>query len=361
MPDWETLKAEIKNEEKKQEWIASRMLYQGEGPPPDLSWEELKEKVARATEARLQEESESSPTEVEAKPKPQPKRTEYLSAVLFGLLGLLTASQVYTWKQLKQIAASGQQREARSGAVEADLQKDVEKERTALDRAYQQMATQDQAYQQQLTALTQAYQRAVSRQPETKSYRSVAAMQEQTKPNTVSKVAGQQSMRNAGTGLTVSVQGQPATAPGPFSRDVSATRRDAPATGNELQDRTKGFLVKLSPSVAPVARDHNEVVQLRKLGKRDYIEFTLVPSPVRQEVAPGIGFRLKKVDVKNLRCTLSIYADDYELTDNQGVGEAVSFPTRAGSQSVQLAIMQVNPDGVVGYLSSLKGVLATGK
>jgi len=315
----------MQDEEETQAWIAARLRSMREAKSPDRDWEALKEQFALEAEAREPEEEPLSSADVEAKPKPQPERaTSYLSSMLFGLLGLLVVSQMYVWMRLRQAAASGQEHEARAAAVEAELRKDLDKESVALDELFQQMATQDQAYQQQIETLSQAQGRAVSRES--------------------------------------------ATAPHPFSRAefatpraLTAARRDLQTTGNALQDRTAGSLGKLSPSGTPVARDHNEIVKLRKLGERDYFEFTLVPSEVRQEVAGGIRLQLTKIDLKNLRCTLNIYADDYELPDTQGAGEALSFPIRAGGQPVDLVINEVKPDHVVGYLSALKGVLEAGK
>ena len=107
-----------------------------------------------------------------------------------------------------------------------------------------------------------------------------------------------------------------------------------------------------------IARDHNEVERLRKLGRRDYIEFTLVRSGNRQEVAPDIKLELKKVDSKRLRCAVNIYAEDYEYPTDLGINEPVVFPVRAMWESVELVINKVGKDTVGGYLTARKGVLA---
>ena len=106
-----------------------------------------------------------------------------------------------------------------------------------------------------------------------------------------------------------------------------------------------------------IARDHNDIERLRKLGARDYVEFTLVHSDTRQEVAPDISLQLKKVDSKRLRCALNIYAEGYEFPADLAINEPLVFPIRAMWDSVELVINKMGKDSVVGYLSARKGVL----
>jgi hypothetical protein len=111
-----------------------------------------------------------------------------------------------------------------------------------------------------------------------------------------------------------------------------------------------------------IARDHNEIERLRKLGRRDYVEFTLVRAGNRQMIAPDIMLELKKVDSKRLRCALNIYTEDYQYPADLGINEPVVFPVRAMWESVELVINKVinkvGKDTVGGYLTARKGVLA---
>jgi len=106
-----------------------------------------------------------------------------------------------------------------------------------------------------------------------------------------------------------------------------------------------------------IARDHNEIERLRKLGRRDYVEFTLARAGNRLEVAPDIKLELKKVDSRKLRCAVNIYAEDYEYPTDLGINEPVVFPVRAMWESVELVINKVGKDTVGGYLTARKGVL----
>ena len=113
------------------------------------------------------------------------------------------------------------------------------------------------------------------------------------------------------------------------------------------------------PADTAIARDHNEIERLRQLGKRDYVEFTLLRSDSRRPVAPDISLELKKIDSKRLRCALNVYADDYRFSADLGINEPFVFPIRAMWESVELVINKVGKDSVGGYLAARKGVLGT--
>jgi hypothetical protein len=153
--------------------------------------------------------------------------------------------------------------------------------------------------------------------------------------------------------------------------DLSANRPEASATPsgqgpsarqgvevaqNDQHDAAEPSGMRVARADAVIARDHDEIERLRRLGRRDYIEFTLVRSGSRQEVAPDISLELKKVDSKRLRCAVNIYAEDYEYPTDLGIYEPVVFPVRAMWESVELVINKVGKDTVGGYLSARKGV-----
>jgi hypothetical protein len=308
-------------------------------------------------------------------------------SLVFGMIGMLVALQLFNWLRLRELEISGKQLENRPSTVQEALRKDLEKGRAALDQTNQKMAALNQAYQQ-MVAKHQANNQAIPRSAETVNQREKAATQvrpKQAEPNQ-NPAAKQESISNAGAGPQPDLHHSPATAQSPVSQDVpvtrqepsttqadvqathqapyviegdvGATRRDSLATQKAPPDKTANYLAKLIVPDPPVARDHDEIQRLRTLGDRDYFEFMLVRSNARQEIVPGISLQLKKVDVRNLRCTLHIFADDYELPDTQGINERVSFPIRAGWQSVEIVINQVKQNWVVGYVSALKGVLA---
>jgi hypothetical protein len=325
-------------------------------------------------------------------------------SLVFGIIGMLVALQLYNWLRLRELETLGKQLENRPSAVQEALQKDIEKGRVALDQANQKMAALNQAFQQ-MVAKNQTHDRVIPRRRETVNQSAKAATQVRPKKAEAHEepAAEQEGTSSGATGAPPDLRYSSASAQGSVSQDVPVTRQepsiiapedvravgqepigheemgatrkqpsvvqgDASATGRDSlattkapADKTASYLAKLIVPDPPPAHDHNEIQNLRTAGDRDYFEFTLLRSNARQEVVPGISLQVKKVDLKNLRCTLNIFADDYELPDIQRINERVSFPIRAGWQSVDLVVNEIKQDRVVGYLSALKGVLMAGK
>jgi hypothetical protein len=146
----------------------------------------------------------------------------------------------------------------------------------------------------------------------------------------------------------------PAEQAPPPQQGLEAIQKDQPEGGASSDARS-------SQLDKAIAHSHDEIEGLRKLGKRDYIEFTLVRSANRQEVAPNISLQLRKVDLKRSHCALDIYAEDYEFPADLVINEPVTVPVRAMWESVELVINKMGKDTVVGYLSARKGVLGAGR
>jgi len=307
----------------------------------------------------------------EAKPGEQRQRTaDRLSSLVLVLLGLLIGAQVYTWVALQQLMTLSHRREAQWVAGQETLQNEIEKQRVALNQALPPIAASDRGQET-----------AIAAKGATEDHSSATAAHGQMKQAEAREkpIAEQQGAPSTGTRGSIGAQTRPAISGAPLPRDVSATRQnlsatyqDVDATRNDLRHESGGNLAtnvsqsgnELAQGVAHgVAHGHDEIETLRKLGDRDYVEFTLGRSPALLEVAPGISLQLKKVDVKKSRCSLSIYADNYELPLSQAANEPSFFPIRSGWQSaeVELVINEVERDRVVGYLSALKGVLVAGK
>ena len=302
--------------------------------------------------------------------------------LVFGLVGLLLVSQVYTWVRLEQLSRLDRQPRLRLLAAQEALQKDVEKQMAALDQVYQQAASRADA---RIAALEQTYETTLPRGREMWKPGTAAPKRGEPKQNkgTEKPKAERQSVFSAGSGSSVDPHTPPVAAQASrrqetsnSGQDLYAVHPDPPANRhepslpqpsvdskkNEPQNKSAGNLgAKPGQSRTLIARDHDELEKLEKLGERDYVEFTLLRSGARQEVVAGISLKLTKTDARASHCQISVYADDYELPVSQALDDPVSFPIRAGWQSVELVVNEIKQDRVVGYLSAPKGVLIAGK
>lgn len=129
-----------------------------------------------------------------------------------------------------------------------------------------------------------------------------------------------------------------------LSGDVSGVRSDLDATKNNLQ-MARGELGTL------IARDHEEIEQLRRLGQREYFEFTIERRGEQQKVG-NIGVELRGTNPKKHQYTMALYVDDMRLEKkNKQVNEPIYFYMRGTRSPLELVVNQVSKNKVAGYLS----------
>jgi len=126
--------------------------------------------------------------------------------------------------------------------------------------------------------------------------------------------------------------------------DVNGVKTDLESTKQNLQ-MTKGEFGTL------IAKNHDDIEQLRRLGQRDYYEFTIAKKGERQKVG-DLMVELRGTNQKKNIYSVAIYVDDlrYEKR-NRSANEPIYFYTRGSRAPMELVINQVGKDKVVGYLS----------
>jgi F0F1-type ATP synthase membrane subunit b/b' len=134
--------------------------------------------------------------------------------------------------------------------------------------------------------------------------------------------------------------------------DVNGVKTDLESTKNSL-NMTRGEFGTL------IAKNHDEVEELRRLGERDYYEFTINKKDQRQKVG-DLMIELRGVNPKKNVYTIAMYVDDarYEKK-NRSVNEPIYFFTRGTRAPMELTVNQVGKDKIVGYLSVPKSATNT--
>ncbi|HXO61843.1 MAG TPA: hypothetical protein VN850_08510 [Candidatus Acidoferrales bacterium] len=134
--------------------------------------------------------------------------------------------------------------------------------------------------------------------------------------------------------------------------DVTGVKGDLDATKNSIQ-------MARSEMGTLIARNHDEIDQLRRMGQREYFEFTLTRKSGPQKVG-GIQVQLKGTNVKKNRYTVDVLADDksFEKKD-RSVNEPIFFYTGGSRAALELVINKVTKTGATGYLSLPKAAGAT--
>ncbi len=126
--------------------------------------------------------------------------------------------------------------------------------------------------------------------------------------------------------------------------DVKGVKTDLETTKNNL-NMTRGEFGTL------IAKNHDEVEELRRLGERDYYEFTIDKKNEREKVG-DLMVELRGVNPKKNLYTVAIYVDDsrYEKK-NRSANEPIYFFTHGSRAPVEFTVNQIGKDKIVGYLS----------
>jgi hypothetical protein len=146
---------------------------------------------------------------------------------------------------------------------------------------------------------------------------------------------------------------------GALSQDMSTTKSDLSSTKTRVDTLSSDLGMARSELGTLVARNHDDIETLRKLGDRDYFEFTLTKGQERK--VAGVGLILKKANVKHNRFNLTLLADDKTIDKNNRTTDEPIFFTPGGGHKkyYELVVNKVDSNQVTGYLSTPKGGMET--
>ena len=119
--------------------------------------------------------------------------------------------------------------------------------------------------------------------------------------------------------------------------DLDSTREDLKMARSEM-----GTLI---------ARNHDEIDQLRRLGERDYIEFTISGRNKPQKVG-NVTLELKGVNQKRNQYSVLMTVEDKRYAKhNRALNEPVFFYTSGAHLPQELVINKVGKNQISGYIS----------
>jgi hypothetical protein len=153
------------------------------------------------------------------------------------------------------------------------------------------------------------------------------------------------------------VQADTTTKFGQVTTEISTTKSDVASTKADLE-ATKGKLQStvgdLGVQSGLIARNHDEVEELRRLGERDIFEFSLKKEKTPQHVGP-IQVVLRKTDTKHYKYTMDVVADDKSIEKkDRTVGEPIQFYVRGARAPYEIVVFDLGKDDAKGYLSTPK-------
>jgi len=119
--------------------------------------------------------------------------------------------------------------------------------------------------------------------------------------------------------------------------DLDATREDLKMARSEM-----GTLI---------ARNHDEIDQLRRLGERDYVEFTVTGKNKPEKVA-NVTVELKGVNDKRNQFSVAMTVEDKRFEKkNRSLNEPIFFYTSGTHIPEELVINKAGKNTISGYIS----------
>jgi chromosome segregation ATPase len=143
------------------------------------------------------------------------------------------------------------------------------------------------------------------------------------------------------------------------SEDVNKLGGDVSGVKNDLEE-TKGKLERATGDMGVmsglIARNHDDLDELRRKGDRNYYEFTLTKAKTPQHVGP-VQISLNKTDQKRSKYTMTVLADDKTVEKkDKTAGEPVQFYVKGTARYApyEIVVFDVGKNQVTGYLSTPK-------
>jgi hypothetical protein len=125
---------------------------------------------------------------------------------------------------------------------------------------------------------------------------------------------------------------------------VDGVRSDLTGTQNDLK-------MARSELGTLIARNHEDVEQLRRLGERDYVEFSIDGKNKPQKVG-GFMVELRGTNVNKKRYNVALVVDDARIEKkNLPVNEPIFFHQGTDRRPLEMVVNSVAKDKITGYIS----------
>jgi chromosome segregation ATPase len=151
------------------------------------------------------------------------------------------------------------------------------------------------------------------------------------------------------TALDTSVHSELATKA--TSDDVKTVDTKVGGVQTDLNSTKEDLKMARSEMGTLIARNHDEIDQLRRLGERDYVEFK-VDGKNKPVKVGNVTVELKNVNEKNNRFTVAMTVEDKKFEKkNRAMNEPIFFYTSGARYPEEVVINKVGKNTISGYVS----------
>jgi chromosome segregation ATPase len=151
------------------------------------------------------------------------------------------------------------------------------------------------------------------------------------------------------TALDTSVHSELATKA--TSDDVKTVDTKVVGVRTDLDTTREDLKMAKSEMGTLIARNHDEVDQLRRLGERDYVEFTVTGKNKPQKVG-NVTVELKGVNDKHNQFSMALTVEDKRFDKkNRAVNEPIFFYTSGTHIPEEVVVNKIGKNTISGYVS----------
>jgi hypothetical protein len=135
------------------------------------------------------------------------------------------------------------------------------------------------------------------------------------------------------------------------SDDVKTVDTKVGTVQTDLNSTKEDLKMARSEMGTLIARNHDEIDQLRRLGERDYVEFH-VDGKNKPVKVGNVTVELKNVNEKNNRFTVAMVVEDKKFEKkNRAVNEPIFFYTSGARFPEEMVINKIGKNTASGYVS----------
>jgi multidrug efflux pump subunit AcrA (membrane-fusion protein) len=259
--------------------------------------------------------------------------------IVFVVLGLLALGEIYTLAKLGSIGSIQSEQASLQNQVQQTNQQVAAKLSSLQDANAQQL---DALRAELDTAAKQAKSPQASRAV-IRDRKMLAALEKTEQEQNTELQQAKADLANKANNSDLAAVG----------KDVADTKTDLGSTKQTVSTLQNDLGMARSDMGTLIARNHDDIETLRKLGQRNYYEFTLARN--EEQTVAGVGLMLKKTNVKRHRFNLNLLTNDMAIPkDNRTVDEPVFFTTGKSREFDELVVNSVDQNKVVGYISTPK-------
>jgi len=144
---------------------------------------------------------------------------------------------------------------------------------------------------------------------------------------------------------------------GALTGEMGQVKQKLDEHGKAIEE-TRGALQRaigdLGEQSGLIARNYEEVQDLKRKGERDYFDFNIKKQKQFDRVGP-IALRLRGSDQKKSKFTVTLLADDREIEKkDKTLLEPVQFYMKGKRTVNELVVYEISKDRIIGYLSTTR-------